>query len=135
MQDVHDGTLDVDDGLHDESAQVHDDVLLEHDDALEQVRDDDAVLELERDDVVLLELVHDVQLEHDVQDVVHVLLFRVLQNDVRHHEKVLPHDYHHLCWMVLVLPMHVHHDYCVLVLMNAVELHHHVNAVRKLTLT
>ena len=134
MLDVHDGKLDVDDGLHDESVLVHDDVILEHDDALEQARDDDAVLVHGGDAV--LEQVHDVQLEHDVQDVVHVQLFQVLQIDVRHHEKVLPHDYHHLCWMVLVL-LHdyLHHDYCVLVLMNAVELHHHVNAVRKSTLT
>lgn len=127
IQDVYDGTLDVDGESHDDGEQ-HDDMLpvLVHD-------DDDAVLVHGGDAV--LEQVHDVLLEHDEQDVIHVLLLQVL-DDVRHHELVLLHDYHLLCWKVLVL-LHdyLHHDYYVLAQMYAVELHLHVNAAHKLTLT
>lgn len=56
-------------------------------------------------------------------------------DDVRHHEKELPHDVRHLCWMVLVLLMHVHHDYYWLAQMNAEELLRYVNAAQKLILT
>ena len=129
IQDVYDGTLDVDGESHDDGEQ-HDDMLPE------QVHGGDAVLEqVHDDDAVLLEQVHDVLLEHDEQDVIHVLLLQVL-DDVRHHELVLLHDYHLLCWKVLVL-LHdyLHHDYYVLAQMYAVELHLHVNAAHKLTLT
>jgi hypothetical protein len=108
-----DSTLDVDDGSHDDGAQVHGDVLpelehgggddteLEHGDdgaELELVRDDGAELELVRDDGAELELVRDDELlEHDEQDVIHVLLSQVPMDDVRHHEMELPHDCHLLC--------------------------------------
>ena len=99
-----DSTLDVDDGSHDDGAQVHGDVLpeLEHgggdDTELELVRDDGAELELVRDDGAELELVRDDELlEHDEQDVIHVLLSQVPMDDVRHHEMELPHDCHLLC--------------------------------------
>ena len=47
-----------------------------------------AELELVRDDELL---------EHDEQDVIHVLLSQVPMDDVRHHEMELPHDCHRLC--------------------------------------
>ena len=88
-----DSTLDVDDGSHDDGAQVHGDVLpeLEHgggDDTELEHGDDGAELELVRDDELL---------EHDEQDVIHVLLSQVPMDDVRHHEMELPHDCHLLC--------------------------------------
>lgn len=97
-----DSTLDVDDGSHDDGAQVHGDVLpeLEHgdDDAVLVHGGSDAVLELVRDDDAELELVRDDELlEHDEQDVIHVLLSQVPMDDVRHHEMELPHDCHLLC--------------------------------------
>lgn len=99
-----DSTLDVDDGSHDDGAQVHGDVLpeLEHggddDDAVLVHGGSDAVLELVRDDDAELELVRDDELlEHDEQDVIHVLLSQVPMDDVRHHEMELPHDCLLLC--------------------------------------
>ena len=89
-----DSTLDVDDGSHDDGAQVHGDVLPE----LEHGGGDDTELELVRDDGAELELVRDDELlEHDEQDVIHVLLSQVPMDDVRHHEMELPHDCHLLC--------------------------------------
>ena len=138
IQDVYDGTLDVDGESHDDGEQAHDDVLPElvhGDDDAELVHGGDAVLEqVHDDDAVLLEQVHDVLLEHDEQDEVHVLLLQVL-DDVRLHVLVLLHDCHLLCWKVLVLHDYLHHDYCVPAQMNAEELHLHVNAAHKLTLT
>lgn len=139
IQDVYDGTLDVDGESHDDGELVHGDVLPElvhGDDDAVLVHGGDAVLEqVHDDDAVLLEQVHDVLLEHDEQDVIHVLLLQVL-DDVRHHELVLLHDYHLLCWKVLaLLHDYLHHDYYVLAQMYAVELHLHVNAAHKLTLT
>ncbi len=88
-----DSTLDVDDGSHDDGAQVHGDVLPE----LEHGDDDDTELE-HGDDGAELELVRDDELlEHDEQDVIHVLLSQVPMDDVRHHEMELPHDCHLLC--------------------------------------
>lgn len=98
-----DSTLDVDDGSHDDGAQVHGDVLpeLEHgggDDTELEHGDDGAELELVRDDGAELEMVRDDELlEHDEQDVIHVLLSQVPMDDVRHHEMELPHDCHLLC--------------------------------------
>ena len=109
IQDVYDGTLDVDDESHDDGVLVRDDVpsvlddgdalVLDHDDSAVLVldHDDGAVLVLERDDALLVLERDDALLERDEQDVIHVLLSQVLLDDVRHHEKVLQHDCHHLC--------------------------------------